>query len=160
MHSKIEVQDYPISFDYIRGLTDGEGCFTFCSSPKIKNGIKSKELLPTFCIGMSRRDENLLNLVIAKLKLKNHLLIFRRVYRKDGYNRQETVRFMVRDIAQLKNIIIPLFYKKLVGYKRTQFEEWIEKIGNDPMVAERYRFLYLMYKNGFYDRNDSIYSSP
>ena len=46
-----------------------------------------------------------------------------------------------------------LFYKKLKGNKGRQFEQWLEKIGNDPAVPDSYKFIYKIYKAGFYDKN-------
>lgn len=62
-------------------------------------------------------------------------------------------RIMVRDVGQIKNKIVPLFYGKLNGYKSIQFREWMEVIGTDPDVPDRYKFIYKIYKKGFYDRN-------
>lgn len=59
----------------------------------------------------------------------------------------------MREIGPLKNIIIPLFYNRLAGAKADQFNEWLEKIGNDPFVPESYKILYRLHKNGFYLRN-------
>lgn len=156
MHSIIEIKEKPITYEYIRGLIEGEGCFTFCSSTYEKNGVAIKHLIPTFALAMCQKDENLLHLVARKLRLRNKLLIFKRIFRRDGYNRQPMVRIMVRHPGELRNIIIPLCNKKLIGNKGIQFEEWIERIGNDPAVPEGYRFLYLAYKNGFFDKMKSF----
>ena len=60
---------------------------------------------------------------------------------------------IIRDFGQLKNIIVPLFHKKLMGSKSRQFESWIEKIGRDPRVPQSYKFIYELYKNGYYGRS-------
>jgi hypothetical protein len=60
---------------------------------------------------------------------------------------------VVRDFKQLRDIIIPFFYKKLVGYKGVQFAEWLEKIGSDPCISDRFRSLYNLYKIGVYDND-------
>ena len=139
-----------LSYEYIRGLTEGEGCFSFCtigwsSKPKIK--------IPTFVIGMSRRDKELLLKVKEALKLRNKVYEYGPRIRKDGYKRNGTAILIIRDIGQLKNIIVPLFYKKLRGNKAKQFSEWLEKIGSDPDVPRSYKFIYKIYKAGFYDKN-------
>ncbi len=145
--------DKEISYDYIRGLVDGEGCFTFCS---IKfYGVKKQ--LPAFVISMSERDENLIGLVKKKLKLRNRIYKYKKRTRIDSYNRMPMVTLIVRDIGQLKNIIVPVFYKKLYGNKGKQFEKWIDRIESDPLVPENYKLISILYKNGFYDKNFNNY---
>ena len=135
-----------ISYDYIRGLVEGEGCFTFSK-------ISKNRKIPSFAIGMSRRDKELLYLVKEKLKLRNKVYEYPPRIRKDGYKRGGMCMLVVRDFGQLKNIIIPVFYEKLRGNKAKQFEEWLEKIGSDPDVLESFRFLYKLHVNGFYKNN-------
>ena len=62
------------------------------------------------------------------------------------------VTLMVRDLGQLKNTIVPLCYKKLHGNKANQFESWIERIGNDSCIPNSYKFIYKIYKAGFYEK--------
>lgn len=143
-HNNIE-----ISYEYIRGLTDGEGCFTFY--PAKSNGIRY--MIPAFVISMSARDERLLCMVADKLKINAKIHVYPPRYKKDGYKRQGMAIFIVRSTGYIKNIIVPLFYKKLHGHKGEQFKEWIEKIGNDDDVPERYRLIYKLCKCGFYDKN-------
>lgn len=134
-----------ISYDYIRGLTDGEGTFTF--SPRKKSGTK----VPAFSIKMHHRDTMLLEAVRDKLGLSNRIYVYdTKSY--DGHNRAPQAMLIVREIGNLKNIIVPFFYKSLVGNKRLQFEEWIEEIGNSPEVPKTYKILHLLYKSGYYDR--------
>ncbi len=145
--------DENISFDYIRGLTEGEGSFTF-STIGIKDASGHKKKLPAFILSMSRRDYYLLEAVKRKLGLRN--VVYSYLPRKkkgDSYNRQGMSVLIVRDFGQLKNIIVPFFYKRLAGNKGRQFREWLEKIGADPYVPDRYKFIYKLYKDGFYDRN-------
>lgn len=141
-----------LSYEYIRGLVEGEGCFSFCSTP-IKKADGTKVKLPAFILSMSHQDKELIMLVKDRLCLRNRVYEYKRRLRKDNYNRQSMVMLIVRDFGQIKNIIVPLFYKKLHGNKAKQFEEWLEKIGNDPAVAENYKFIYKIFKAGFYDRN-------
>ncbi len=75
----------------------------------------------------------------------------RPAWRGDGVNRGRSVILIVRDFQQLKDIIIPLFYKKLKGHKGKQFIEWLEKIGSDPDISDRFKSLYRIYKWGIYD---------
>ena len=121
-----------ITDDYIRGLTDGEGCFTCCNVPtKSKTGNKLK--IPTFLIAMHVRDRSLLVKVMDYLDLKGELYILKPSL-KDGCKRGYSARFMVRNFGDLRDIIIPFFYKKLIGYKGIQFIEWLQKITSDSYV--------------------------
>ena len=138
-----------ISNDYIRGLVDGEGCFTFC----ITGYSLPKKKIPAFVISMSQRDKNLIYMIKDKLGLRNKIYEFKgRVNGK--YTSKPMITLIVRDFGQLKNIIVPFFYKKLAGNKGRQFNDWIEKIGTDPDVPEKYRFINKLCKIGYYDKNE------
>lgn len=143
-----------LSYEYIRGLIDGEGCFTFYP---VTRRIAGQSIVikryPTFVIGMSQRDDALIENLKYTLGIRNKIYRYKAVSRKDGYKRQGTTRLVVRDVGQLKNIIVPLFYKKLNAYKAKQFEDWLEKIGSDPLVPEEYKFIHKLYKWGYFDRN-------
>lgn len=142
-----------VSNDYIRGLIDGEGCFTFETSRYfLSDGTPTKRKIPSFRIQMHERDQILLWGIKNALGLRNKLYHLG-PYRKDGINRGKQVVLTVRDLGQLKNIIIPLFYgNRLIGYKRNQFNDWLEKMGIDPEVAESYRLLYRLHKTGYFER--------
>lgn len=133
-----------ISYEYIRGLVEGEGCFTFSTS----NGRK----IPSFSISMHERDEELLKLVRDTLKLKNRVYNYES-YNGDGYKRGRKAMLIVREVGSLKNIIVPLFYKRLIGNKGIQFEDWVRKIGEDPMVPSKFKIIHSIYIGGFYDKN-------
>lgn len=107
---------------------------------------------------MSGRDKKLIVAIKEKLRLRNRVYEYKPRFRKDGYKRDGMAVLMVRDVGQLKNTIVPLFYKRLVGNKMKQFEDWMEKIGSDPDVPERYKFIYKIYKAGFYDKNPKFLS--
>ncbi|OGG43255.1 hypothetical protein A3G50_01220 [Candidatus Jorgensenbacteria bacterium RIFCSPLOWO2_12_FULL_42_11] len=140
-----------LSFEYIRGLVEGEGCFTFDKrTTKYKKSIKI-EKIPTFVIQMHERDRELLRKLRNTLGLPNSIYILG-PYRKDGINRGRMAKLIVRDYISLKDKIIPLFYKKLHGYKAKQFMEWLENIGNSDVLYP-YRNLYKLYKSGFFDEN-------
>ncbi len=66
---------------------------------------------------------------------------------------------VVRDFGQIKNIIIPLFYKKLIGYKAKQFENWISEMGYNPDVQDRFKLITKIYNNGFYEKNFRNYEN-
>lgn len=142
-----------ISYDYIRGLVEGEGCFTFSTSNrKLADGTVVISRIPAFVVSMHERDQELLKLIRDTLKLKNRVYNYRSVSR-DGYKRGRKAILIVREIGAIKNIIVPLFYKRLRGNKGKQFEGWIDKMGSDPFVPANFRLIHDIYKNGFYDRN-------
>lgn len=145
-----------ISNEYIRGLVEGEGSFTFHTTSKRADGTRYK--LPAFVISLHTRDKYLLEMVRDKLGLKSK--IYNRVPRVNIQNAKTGVKYLserqailaVRDFEQLKDIIIPFFYKRLKGYKGKQFVEWLEKIGSDPGISDRFKSLYRLYKWGVYDK--------
>lgn len=139
-----------LSNEYIRGLVDGEGCFSFYPGSKKSNGRKYR--LPAFILAMHERDLELVTAVRDALSLRNKIYV-RKPSTKDGYKRGNIVFFVVREFDQLKDIIIPFFYKRLKGYKGKQFIAWLERIGSDPDVSDRYKSLWRLYKWGSYDTN-------
>lgn len=151
--SQEDLGSFKMSYDYIRGLTDGEGCFSFHTVNRVnKYGKKITKRMPAFAISMNERDRILLEKVRRTLKLRKPLYSLKS-FKGDGYNRGDYATLLVRNFGELKNIIVPLFYKKLIGYKALQFENWIERIGNDKSVMERYNLIYRIYKKGFYENN-------
>lgn len=144
-----------ISEEYIRGLVEGEGTFTFYTTPKFinKSGVSIKLKRPAFAVKMHERDAYLLNLVADRLSLKGK--VYRNgPYRYDRYgsrNSAAQVSLIVRDILELRNIIIPLFYKKLHGNKGKQFMVWLEKMSGEEMTTESH-YLHNLYKKGFFNK--------
>lgn len=104
---------------------------------------------------MHVRDKKLLELVRDSLGLKNKVYEYDHK-RNDGFKRGPQVMLIVRELGNIKNIIIPFFYKSLIGNKARQFDEWIEKIGKDPWVPEKFKFIYKLYKSGFYEKNNKF----
>jgi len=148
---QIEPNKNHLSYEYIRGLAEGEGCFTFYSGWKKPNGRKYK--MPGFALAMNERDLELLKLVKDGLGLRNRIYFRGTGYiGKNGKSTGKVAVLVVREFDQLKDIIIPFFYKKLVGYKGVQFMDWLEKIGTNPDVSNRYKSLYRLYKWGMYDK--------
>lgn len=145
-----------LSYEYIRGLVDGEGCFTFCSN-SIKKDYAGRTILrrkvPAFVLSMSNVDLELLEEVKETLGIRNRIYSYAPRVDRVSHNRRGMCILIVRDVGQLKNIIVPIFYKKLNGYKAKQLESWLENIGTDPEVPERYKFIYKLYKSGYFDRN-------
>lgn len=138
-----------ITYDYIRGLTDGEGTFTF--STQRKKHLK----VPAFSIKMHHRDRALLEKVRDKLGLKNKIYVYDHPG-YDGSNRAPQAMLIVREIGQLKNIIVPLFYGSLVGNKGIQFDDWLDKIYKDPEVPHSYKILPILAKSGYYLKNNKF----
>src|SRR5579862_5763191 len=110
-----------ISFDFIRGLVVGEGCFTFSS---ITYKGHRNCIIPAFILSMSSQDHDLVLNLKNILKIKGCFYEYPPRNQKDGYKRQGKSILIVRDVGQLKNIIVPLFYKKLNGFKSVQFLDW------------------------------------
>ncbi len=140
-----------ISYDYIRGLVEGEGTFTFSTNRAARRKI------PAFAIKMHHRDKKLLEEIRNTLRLKNKIYIYNH-QRNDGSVRAPQAMLIVRELDQLKDIIIPFFYKKLFGNKAKQFNEWIEKIWRDPDVPHSYKIIYKYHEWGRYD-NDHRFDS-
>ena len=135
--------------EYIRGLIEGEGSFTFSTN---KRADGSSVRIPSFQIKMHVRDKALLEGVRDHLGLKNKVYVYNH-QGKDGYKRGPQTMLIVRDFGSLKNIIIPFFYNKLAGHKAIQFDEWLIDISEDPSVPESYSLLYRLHKSGFYSEN-------
>lgn len=133
-----------ISYEYIRGLIEGEGTFTF--SPNKTSGT----IVPAFAIRMHIRDKKLITMMRNKLKLKNRIYEYNH-QGNDGHKRGPTVTLIVREVGNLKNIIVPLCYKKLIGNKADSFEKWMNIIGDDPRVTKHYKFINKLYCAGFYE---------
>lgn len=143
-------QKNKLSYEYIRGLVEGEGCFSFSTrTQKITSGYILKARIPTFEISMHERDQELITMIRDTLNLTNKIYN----YKSNGLGGGRKAVLIVREFGSLKNIIIPFFYKKLKGYKGKQFNEWLEKINNDTTVPKSYKLLYRLHKSGFYDRN-------
>ncbi|KKU94480.1 MAG: hypothetical protein UY26_C0001G0032 [Candidatus Jorgensenbacteria bacterium GW2011_GWA1_48_13] len=141
-----------LSYDYIRGLVEGEGTFTFSTRPKkMPDGSMGKEKIPSFAINMHERDEALLIAVRDTLGLTNKVHKHGSANRKNP-NHAKQAMLIVRENGQIKNIIIPFFYKKLYGNKGKQFAEWLEKMGNSD-TSEYSQALHKLYKSGWFDEN-------
>lgn len=149
-----------ISNEYIRGLVEGEGSFTFSTTRKRADGTRYK--LPAFAISLNIRDKKILEGIRDKLGLKAKIYYrapeINIINAKTGksYLSGRQAILVIRDFEQLKDVIIPFFYKKLKGYKGVQFIQWLEKIGSDPGVSDRFKSLYRLYKWGMYDAHSKF----
>src|SRR3989338_7579768 len=137
---------FQLPYDYIRGLVDGEGTFTFSTSPKkLKDGTIIKVKVPAFSLRMHNRDEYLIRAVRVTLGLNNSVYTYHYISPdKRGIKRGPQSVLIVREFPQIKEIIIPFFYKRLYGYKGKQFIDWLEKM-NDKDTTEWSKFLFRIY---------------
>lgn len=143
-----------VSDDYVRGVIEGEGCFTFCSVGRAEAITKPR--IPAFVLQMHERDLRLIEQVKEGIGLKNRIYIYRKpalATQRKIYRRGRLAMLIVRDVGQLKNKVVPFFYNQLAGYKGKQFVDWLEKIGTDSLVPERYKILYRLHKDGYWGRN-------
>ena len=94
-----------LSHDYIRGLVDGEGCFTFCSDSR----FGERTLIPTFTLAMNVRDVDLIESVKETLGLRNIVHRFKPRVRPDGYKRGGMAVLIVELLrAEARRIRFPL----------------------------------------------------
>ena len=141
-----------LSNEYIRGLVDGEGCFSFSTTTSTYMGKVFKRNVPAFIIQMHVRDRCLIEAVAKHLGLKNEVYMYPPYpNHKDSFNRGWSARLIVREFISLRDIIIPFFHNKLKGHKGEQFMVWLEKIGSDPNISDKFKSLYQLYKSGAYD---------
>ncbi len=141
-----------LSNEYIRGLVDGEGCFTFYTTKTTRGGKVIKTKIPAFALSMHERDRALIEGVRDSLGISNRVYTFRSPSYGGSVRGNKTV-LVVRKFSSLKNVIIPFFYKKLKGNKGLQFLDWLEKIGSDPLVPDSYKLLYRLHTSGYFDDN-------
>ncbi|MDI6717693.1 MAG: LAGLIDADG family homing endonuclease [Patescibacteria group bacterium] len=138
-----------LSCEYIRGFIESQGVFGFSTGARRIDGTKYK--IPAFIITVNEQDRDFLEKIKNTLGFKNEIYI-QKGFQKDGIKRNEKAQLIIRDFEQLKDIIIPLCYKKLKGNKAKQFNDWMEKLGCDQNVSERYKSLYRLYKWGVYNK--------
>ena len=87
------------------------------------------------------------------LGLKNKVYVYD--YKgKDGMNRAPQAMLIVREVGNLKNIIAPFFLGRLLGNKGRQFKDWVDKIGDDPLVPDIYRIIAINCRSGFYEKRN------
>lgn len=131
-----------LSYNFIAGLIVGEGCFSWDTRSDTILGRKRK--VPVFALRMHVRDKWLVTAARDTMNLEGN-----KIY-EYTHNNRHYIMLIVRNIGDIKNIVIPFFYKRLRGYKREQFFQWLEDFGKSE-VSEGYKFIYRLYKNGYYD---------
>jgi len=133
-----------LTHDYIRGLINGQGCFTFHTVPnRLLGGVVKKVRIPAFILTTHDGEDDSMTAIRKCLNIE-----------KEPYRTSRSVfKLVIRDLGTLKNIIIPVCYNRLIGYKKQQFETWLNKMGTDPDVPDQYKLLYRLYKRGYFDQN-------
>lgn len=124
---------------------NNHGSFGFTSSGYYGNKT------PAFQLKVNSGDKKILEEIKSHLGLKNKIYEYH-YPGKEKSKRMPQAVLIVRDFNQLKDIIIPFFHNKLTGGKRSQFVEWLERVGKDPNISERFKSLYRLYKSGMYDK--------
>jgi len=107
-----------INSDWIRGFTDGEGCF-YVGLNKNKTMIMQIQVLPEFAIAQHSRDVK----VLYQIKDFFNCGIVKK-------NNKEVMCYSVRNLKHLNTIIIPFFEKnELLTSKKFNFIKfrWIVK---------------------------------
>ena len=100
-----------LSLDYIAGLIEGEGCFTWTFQ-------NHTTWVPIFSIKMNYRDKELLKNIAFSLGLDN------KIYEYTHQNRHYAL-LIVRDKKSLLFKVIPAIRGSLHGYKKIQMENWV-----------------------------------
>ncbi len=138
-----------LSLEFICGLVEAGGCFTFSKATSAGRSIR----IPTFTLEMSDEDEALLLEVRSVLDLKNKIYVYKTVMSSSGRRKRGRAILTVRDLGQLKNNIVPVFRQGLRGAKSRQLKEWLEEIGRAQEIPESFRILHLLHRSGFYDKH-------
>lgn len=126
--------------DIIIDLFNKRGIYSFSTQ-----GIY-KYKVPYFCIKMKKEDIYNLKLIKRELKLKSKIYTYEPARGKDGYTRSATSMLIIRDIGELKDIIIPKSTSVLVGEKRSKFLKWLKQIRSGESVPSGYKLMASMFK--------------
>ena len=136
-----------ISQEFIISLLTRKGSFGFATRTKYnKKRERTVHKIPTFTLEMRIENEDLMNEIKNKLKLKNRLYKFYN-NRSDRLKRTESIKLIVRELKNIENIIIPFFHKKFLGYRTEQFNDWLYTIEKDPLVPFSYKKIYWRHKS-------------
>ncbi len=102
-----------LPLDYIAGLIDGEGCFSWTFQ-------NHKDWVPIFSIKMHIRDKELLQNIAFSLRLDNTIHEY-------THQNRHYAQLIVRDRESLLFKIVPAVYRRLHGYKKIQLEHWLKE---------------------------------
>lgn len=136
-----------ISQEFIIGMLTQKGSFTF--STRTKYNRKRKRIvhkIPTFTLMMRIENEDLMNNIKNKLKLKNKLYKISN-QKQDGSKRKDSIKLIIRELKSIENIIIPFFHKKFMGYRTEEFNNWLLAIEKDPLVPFSFKKIYWRHKS-------------
>src|SRR3989338_8680011 len=95
-----------LSYEYIRGLTEGEGTFTFSTNLKLNRKV------PAFSIKMASRDKELLEMIRDALGIKNRVYIYNHK-KKDGSKRLPQAMLIIKRNGISKKCNSPSFLQKI-----------------------------------------------
>lgn len=138
-----------LTTDYIKGILQSKGSFSF-------SNLFGKKL-PTFSIQVEKDKEKLIIDLKKFLIIKEPVYYFKEKIGNDGYKRDPYCKLMVRSFGSLKNSIVPFCYKNLNGFRKEQFNHWIEIIGKDDLVPNNYKLLYRLCGSGYWDKNPTYF---
>ena len=103
---------------FLAGFIAGEGCFGFY---KLKGRKTSCMII--FTVEVNERDENILKEIQTALECGKIYESYRQ--------KNKLVKFQVSNRPECLNRVIPFMNKYLIGsYKRTQYEQWRNKVIN------------------------------
>jgi hypothetical protein len=120
--------------------------FLFYDNKSGKKNIK----IPAFFISFV--DEKTAKMLKNMLNLKNNIYEYPLKIGNDGYKRSPLFVIIVRDVGQLKNLIVPFFSRAISGNMLKNLDLWIHNIGADPLVPDRYKIISKLYSRGFYGK--------
>lgn len=112
----------PMSYDYIVGLTDGEGCF-YVNIRKPRKESQSAWVETHFYIKMRARDKEVLEEIQSTLGCG-------KIYKQSEFrlNHEQCYRFEVNNRLDLEKVIIPLFDKHLLRSSKQKEFEWFKEV--------------------------------
>ncbi|MEK7115293.1 MAG: LAGLIDADG family homing endonuclease [Patescibacteria group bacterium] len=139
--------NHNISQEFIIGLLTQKGSFTFSTRTKYnRKRERTVHKIPTFSLTMNKENEDLMNAIKDRLKIKNKLYKFNS-QRNDNRKRNTSITLIVRELSNIERMIIPFFHKKFIGYRTEQFNNWLLAIEKDPLVPFSYKKIYWRHKS-------------
>jgi hypothetical protein len=107
-----------INPDYVRGITDGEGCFTINIRQWAKNKTGFSVSL-CFCISLVKKDDYILEFIRDILACGTIV----RKHKRKG-NHQAQVQFHVTNMKDIKEKVVPFFEAHPLIIKDDMFRLW------------------------------------
>lgn len=131
-----------LSKDWAYGFLSSSGRLGFYCNSK-------KEKIPSFIVKTGPEKHAMLILAAKIIGLRNKIYFYKY---KQGKKNYFQALLIVRDVGQLKNIIIPIFLKLMFVAKQVNLEDWMEEIIKNKAIPERYKVLYRIYRSRFYSK--------